>query len=512
MMSGTLSLILGDQLNSQHSWYKKIEPDVSYVIMELMQEQRYVEHHIQKILGFFAAMRNFAHLLTKQGHTVIYIKLDDKDNLHNFNQNLNAIIHQHHITRFEYQLPDEYRLDQQLSTFCNGLSITTATADTEHFLTTRFEVKEFFGERKSYLMENFYRKMRARLNILMDGDQPIGKRWNFDAENRKKYDNKVPLPNAAMFDHDVSTLKAMVDTMQVKYFGQVDVAHFPWPLARKEALQALEHFCTHLLPHFGTYEDAMLQEHISLFHSRLSFALNTKMIAPADVISRVMQQYRENGHLISIAQVEGYIRQVIGWREFMRGVYWAKMPGFATLNYFNHRRKLPDWFWSGETKMNCLKKCIGQSLDHAWAHHIQRLMVIGNFALIAGLHPDEIDEWYLGVYIDAIQWVEITNTRGMSQFADGGIIASKPYAGSAAYINKMSNYCKHCSYDPKKRHGANACPYNSLYWDFFHRHADKLETNPRIGMMYKIMNNFSRDELADTLTQAETYLNNLNDL
>jgi deoxyribodipyrimidine photolyase-related protein len=511
-MPTTLRLILGDQLNSQHSWFKQTDNRVLYVMMEVIQEQTYVTHHIQKILGFFAAMRNFAHQLKKQGHQVVYIRLDEADNFQQFDKNLNSIIQKHQINKFEYQLPDEYRLDIQLSDYCQTLKIESAKVDSEHFLTTRYEVKELFGDRDSYLMESFYRKMRTRLGILMVDGKPEGDRWNFDAENRKKYDGKVPLPNLQLFDHDVSALKQMLNAMQVKYFGNVDEHHFEWPLTRKEALALLDTFCQNLLPHFGTYEDAMLQTHISLFHSRLSFALNVKMISPAEVVNKVIAQWKINPDNIDIAQVEGFVRQVIGWREFMRGIYWAKMPGYAQLNYFNNQRALPKWFWTGETKMNCLSKCIGQSLNHAYAHHIQRLMVIGNFALITGLHPDEVDEWYLGVYIDAVQWVEITNTRGMSQFADGGIIASKPYAASAAYINKMSDYCKTCSYDPKKRHGHGACPFNSLYWDFFHRHQDKLERNPRIGMAYHLMKKFTKEELQSTLDQANFYLDNLDDL
>lgn len=511
-MPKTLRLILGDQLNSNHSWYAKVNTEVIYVMMEVMQEQNYVMHHIQKIIGFFAAMRNFAHQLAKKGHQVTYFKLDDEGNEQTFDKNILSLINQHKIEKFEYQLSDEYRLDEQLKNFCNDLHIPYEVADTEHFLTTRYEVKDFFGDQKSYLMENFYRHMRINLGILMNDDQPVGKRWNFDKENRKKYDQKVPLPEVLVFDQDLSSLKQMVDKMGVKYFGRVDEKEFGWPLTRAKALKALDNFCEKLLPHFGTYEDAMLQEHISLFHSRLSFALNTKIIAPAEVVSKVLYHWQQNKATITIEQVEGYIRQVIGWREFMRGVYWAKMPGFAKLNFFNAKRKLPQWFWTGETNMNCLKKCIGQSLDHAWAHHIQRLMVIGNFALITGLNPDEVDEWYLGVYIDAIQWVEITNTRGMSQFADGGIIASKPYAGSAAYINKMSDYCKTCHYDHKKRHGEKACPYNSLYWDFFHRNTAKLEHNPRIGITYKLLDKFTKAELEDTLLQADKCLNQLDTL
>lgn len=511
-MPKTLRLILGDQLNSKHSWYQNKSDNVTYVLMEVMQEQEYVKHHVQKILAFFAAMRNFAHQLIKTGNRVIYIKLDDKDNEQHFDQNLQRLIAQNSFERFEYQLPDEYRLDEQLNNFCKTLSIATGVADTEHFLTTRYEVRDFFGGRKSYLIESFYRHMRIRLGILMKGKDPVGDKWNFDHDNRKKYDFKVPLREPIRFNHDVSALKQMLDQVGVKYFGKVDAANFEWPLSRKECLQSLDYFCENLLPHFGTYEDAMLQEHISLFHSRISFAQNSKMISPTEIVTAVLNQWQKNQDSISLAQVEGYIRQVIGWREFMRGVYWAQMPGYAQMNFFNHKNKLPHWFWDGDTKMNCLKKCIGQSLDHAWAHHIQRLMVIGNFALLAGSDPDEVDEWYLGVYIDALQWVEITNTRGMSQFADGGIIASKPYVASAAYINKMSDYCKHCQYDYRKKVGENACPFNSLYWNFFHRNSEALENNPRIGMMYKIMAKFPAKEMQKINEQAQYYLEKIAEL
>ncbi|WP_345948528.1 cryptochrome/photolyase family protein [Mucilaginibacter sp. PAMB04274] len=511
-MAKILRLILGDQLNSNHSWYRQVHPNVTYVMLEVMQEQAYVMHHVQKILAFFAAMRNFAHQLAKKGHQVIYVKLDDEYNLQDFENNITRIIQKEQITRFEYQLPDEYRLDEQLKQICTRLSIETDSADTEHFLTERLDVQNFFGGKKRYLMEAFYRHMREKLHILMNGDEPLGDRWNFDADNRKKYDGKVPLEPPLLYNHDVSSLKGMIDQMEVRYFGEVDAAHLVWPLSRQEAFKSLDYFCEHLLPHFGTYEDAMLQEHISLFHSRMSFAQNVKLISPVEIVTQVLQHYQHNKDVISLAQVEGYIRQVIGWREFMRGIYWAHMPGYDEKNFFNHQTEIPHWFWDGKTKMNCLNKCIGQSLNEAWAHHIQRLMVIGNFCLLAGINPDHVDAWYLGIYIDAIQWVEITNTRGMSQFADGGIIGSKPYVASAAYINKMSDYCKHCHYDYKKKTGDKACPYNSLYWNFFDRNAEKLQNNPRIGMAYVTLKKMKPDEKEKIMQQAETYLENLNDL
>lgn len=510
MPQNTLRFILGDQLNLQHSWFSSVQKHVCYVLMEVKQEQDYVMHHIQKMVGFFAAMRNFATQLERNGHTVIYLKLDDQNNKQNIPDNLAELILAHKMERFEYLLPDECRLDEQLKTFCKSLKIETAFSDTEHFYTNRDDVANFFDGKKQFIMENFYRQMRRDQNVLMNGKNPVGGVWNFDKSNRKKYDGKVPLPDEKVFKHDVSALKKMLDKMGIRYFGEIDEKHFTWPLSRKEALLSLDYFCKNLLPHFGTYEDALLQEHASLFHSRLSFALNTKMISPKEVVERAIHEWESRKKEINLAQIEGFVRQILGWREFMRGMYWAKMPGFEKLNYFNHDRKIPAWFWTGNTKMNCLKQSIGNSLKNAWAHHIQRLMVIGNFALLAGIHPDEVDEWYLGVYIDAIQWVEITNTRGMSQFADGGIIGTKPYVSSGAYIHKMSDYCESCHYNPGKKTGEKACPFNSLYWHFMARHEDKLKGNQRIGMVYRTLEKLNDKEAI--LEQAGEYLSNIEKL
>jgi deoxyribodipyrimidine photolyase-related protein len=274
----------------------------------------------------------------------------------------------------------------------------------------------------------------------------------------------------------------------------------------------LAHFCEHALPAFGTYQDAMLKTHWTLFHSRLSFSMNVKMLHPLEVVSAAVNEWKKRPEEISLPQIEGFVRQIVGWREYMRGVYWAHMPDYASKNYFNHTEKLPNWFWTGETKMNCLQKTIQQSLTKAYAHHIQRLMITGNFALLAGVAPDEVDAWYLGIYIDAFEWVEITNTRGMSQFADGGLVGTKPYVSSANYIDKMSDYCSGCFYDKKVKHGPKACPFNSLYWHFYARNKDKLERNPRIGMMYRTWEKMDSTEKDKILNQADTYLNKINDL
>jgi deoxyribodipyrimidine photolyase-related protein len=369
-----------------------------------------------------------------------------------------------------------------------------------------------FGDRKNYLMENFYRKMRVQHQLLMNGTEPEGGKWNFDKENRKKYDGKVPIPPPLNLSNNLGFLQSSIEQSGASYFGNIDWSSVVWPIDRQQALSVLNYFNQYCLPHFGTYEDAMSTKHLYLFHSRLSFAMNAKLLSPKEVIDSAIAHYDMHREVISMAQIEGFVRQILGWREYMRGIYWTKMPNYKLLNYFNHDRKLPTWYWTGKVKMNCMKHCIGASLNHAYAHHIQRLMVIGNFSLLAGIHPDEVDKWYLGVYIDAIEWVEITNTRGMSQYADGGLVATKPYVSSANYIDKMSDYCSGCIYDKNKKVGEGACPFNSLYWNFFNKHESKLKTNPRIGMAYVTWSQMNEDTKKEILNQAKKYLEHIEEL
>ena len=509
-MPKTLRLILGDQLHSQHSWFQKADDSVTYLIMEMRQETDYVTHHIQKVVGFFLAMRTFSEELKKSGHQVLYFPLDHPDNLQNLKDQLESLISNASFDRFEYLLPDEHRLDRILKDICEKLPIPTQAFDTEHFLTTREFLRDFFSQKKTYLMETFYREMRKKYHILMDGKEPLTGQWNYDHDNRAALKDKKLLKKALIRPKDVRDMVSLLEKSGVKTIGTIDSEHFPWPVSRTESLDILNYFCENLLVHFGAYQDALTTWDPYLFHSRLSFSLNTKMISPLEVVQTVEKYWFQHQDRIHIAQVEGFIRQIIGWREYMRGIYWAKMPDFGELNFFGHDRKLPEWFWTGKTKMNCLSQSIGQSLDLAYAHHIQRLMVTGNFALLAGIHPDEVDRWYLGIYIDAIEWVEITNTRGMSQFADGGIVGTKPYVSSANYIKKQGNYCDTCAYDSTKKTGHGSCPFNSLYWHFYARNQDKLEKNPRIGMAYKTWEKMSNKQ--EILDQAEFYLKNLNSL
>lgn len=509
-MSKTLRLILGDQLNSQHSWFQTVDKSVTYLMMEMRQETDYVPHHIQKVVGFFLAMRNFSEELKAAGHQMKYFTLDHSENHQNLSDQLDYLISKEGFERFEYQLPDEYRLDKILKDICEKLSIPSLFIESEHFLTSRDFLKDFFKGKKTYLMETFYREMRKKYDILMDGKEPLTGQWNYDHDNRGALKDKKILKKALIRPKDVSEIVELLEKSGVKTIGSIDAEKFPWPTSRVESLEILNYFCENLLVHFGAYQDALTTWDPFLFHSRLSFSMNSKMISPLEVVQIVEKHWFKHQDQISIAQVEGFIRQIIGWREYMRGVYWAKMPEFGAMNFFGHDRKLPEWFWTGKTKMNCLSLAIGQSLDLAYAHHIQRLMITGNFALLAGIHPDEVDQWYLGIYIDAIEWVEITNTRGMSQFADGGIVGTKPYVSSANYIKKQGNYCDTCAYDSNKKTGHGSCPFNSLYWHFYERNRDKLEKNPRIGMAFRTWDKIKNKE--ELLNQAEFYLKNINDL
>ncbi len=502
-----MRLILGDQLNFHHSWFEKREEDTLYVMMECLSETNYVRHHIQKIIGFFLAMRAFADTLRQNGHQILYLTLDDEENFQSISENVKALVKKNNVRQFEYQLPDEYRLDQELKELSESLSIETKAFDTEHFLSDRYEVRDLFKGKKTFLLETFYREMRKKHHILMesDGETPLTGRWNYDAENRKKLPKDVEIPDFPSFQRDAREIADLLEKCEVKTIGRVEAKQFDWAVTREEALKVLDHFVKNRLRNFGDYQDAITERHHLLFHSKLSFTLNIKLLHPLEVVHACIDYWQAHEDQIPIAALEGFVRQIIGWREYMRGIYWAKMPDYRELNFFDHKAKLPEFYWTGETRMNCLQHAIGQSLDHAYAHHIQRLMVTGNFALLLGVHPDQVDAWYLGIYMDAIEWVEVTNTRGMSQFADGGIVGTKPYVSSANYIDKMSDYCKNCYYDKKVKYGEKACPFNSLYWDFYNRHADKLSKNPRIGMMYRIWEKMDAEEREKILQQADAY-------
>ena len=508
----TLRLILGDQLNHDHSWFDEKSDTTLYIMAEMRQETDYVRHHIQKVVAFFLSMRNFADYLKNNGHQIQYYKISDSNNTIELTALLSNLIEKEKITRFEYQLPDEYRLDVQLKDFCKTLKIESQSYDTEHFYTSRTELTAFFEGKKSLLMESFYREMRKKHNILTVGDLPLGGKWNFDHQNRNKYKEEVPIPFPLQFETDVSEIVKEIEEQNISTMGTINAKNFEWPTNRKQSLEVLNYFCEHLLEHFGTYQDALYTGHKYLFHSRISFAMNSKMIGPKEVIDTVINYFHANQETIELSQVEGFVRQILGWREYVRGIYWKEMPEYKFKNTLENTGKLPDYFWTGKTKMKCLQHALSQSLDTAYAHHIQRLMVIGNFTLLTQIHPDQVDAWYLGVYIDAIEWVELPNTRGMSQYADGGIMATKPYVSSGSYINKMSNYCSGCHYNVKEKLTDNACPFNSLYWHFLDEKKENFTNNHRMAMMMSLLKKMKPSELAATKEKAISLMENIENL
>lgn len=499
-----LRLILGDQLNARHSWFRSVDDEVVYVLMEVRSETDYVRHHAQKVLGIFAAMRRFGEALAKAGHRVEYLRIGDARNQHSFAANLPWLIAQFGATQLERMEADEWRVEQALLEAFEASGLPNAVVSAEHFLLERDEAAKRF-EKKVPRMEFFYRDLRRRHQILLEPDgEPRGGRWNFDAENREKWPGDPLAPAWPWQKHDLRALWDEIEAAGVQTLGEPSAEAFGWPLTRRESQAWLKDFIAQRLVHFGRFQDAISGQSRTLFHAGLSFALNLKMLHPREVIEAAVEAF-ERGEA-DLAATEGFVRQILGWREYVRGIYWARMPGYAELNALDAKRPLPAWYWTADTKMACLRAAIGQSLALGYAHHIQRLMLTGNFALLAGCDPDEVDAWYLGIYVDAFEWVEMPNTRGMSQFADGGIVGSKPYSGSAAYVNRQSDHCKGCHYTHTKRHGDRACPFNSLYWHFHARHQATFGRNPRLGMTYRSWEKMAVDERADTLAQAEQYL------
>ena len=503
-----LRLVLGDQLDPQHSWFREVRPDVVYLLMEVRSETDYVRHHAQKVLAIFAAMRAFATQLQAAGHRVRHVAIDDASNRQDIPANLDALALHYGASEVQYQAPDEWRLDRALTDWAaqaRERAVTVTPVDSEHFLTARDDCQRLFGDSRQWLMERFYREQRRKHRVLLDADgKPEGGQWNFDADNRKPWKGKPPAPVDTRPTHDHAALWQVIEAAGVQTMGEPQAQAFRWPLDRSEALAQLDHFIAHALPYFGDYQDALTSRSDFLFHSLLSFGLNTKMLRPREVIDRAEAAWRAGD--APLHAVEGFIRQILGWREYVRGFYWAHMPGYTEVNALGHERPLPAWFWTGETKMACLARAIGQSLETAYAHHIQRLMVIGNFALLAGLQPEALHRWYLGIYIDAFEWVEAPNTLGMSQFADGGRLATKPYVSSAAYLDRMGDHCAGCAYDKKARVGERACPFNALYWDFFDRQRERLAGNHRLGMVYRQLERFSPEDLQALRVQAQATL------
>lgn len=452
-------------------------------MLEVYHPGSRIRYHQQKLVLVFSAMRHFAKELREEGYQVDYVVLDQDDNSGSFFKELEKSLQRHSITQIIVTEPSHWKLRQQIQNWQSKLDIPMEIREDERFLCSHAEFEAWAKGRKELRMEYFYRAQRRKTGWLMDGDQPEGGQWNFDRENRKAIPKGVRIPGWRRFQPDSITREVM-QQVRVRFhnhFGELD--SFGWAVTRQEALIALQNFIQHSLPGFGDYQDAMQQSEDFLFHSALSPYINLGLLSPHEVGESVLQAYQQGK--AGLAAVEGFIRQILGWREFMRGVYWLKMPGYRNSNYFQASRPLPDFYWNGQTNMNCLHEAIDATRRNAYAHHIQRLMLTGNFALLSGIDPVAVDNWYLSVYADAYEWVEMPNTRGMALYADGGLVSSKPYAASGSYINRMSDYCQNCIYDPKIKLGEKACPFNYLYWDFLIENEVKLKTNPRMAIPYR---------------------------
>ena len=504
----TLLPVFADQLSHGLASLNAADKGQSVVLMvEVAEEAATVPHHRKKLIFLFSAMRHFAEELKGAGWQVDYVTLDDPDNAGDFTGEIERALTRHDISQISVTEPSEYRVLKLVESWQEKTSLPVTIHDDDRFLCSHQEFETWAAGRKSLRMEYFYRDMRKKTELLMTGDEPEGGQWNYDKENRKPAKADLLMPKPIRFDPDDIT-NQVIDMISQRYHNRYgDIEGFAFAVTREDALKALDYFVTHALERFGDYQDAMLKGEPFLYHSLLSAYLNAGLLGWREIVTAVEQAYY-NGNA-PLNAVEGYIRQIIGWREYVRGIYWLEMPDYLTVNHFAANRPLPDFYWTAETDMACMADALGQTKREAYAHHIQRLMVTGTFALIAGINPHALHEWYLSVYIDAFEWVEAPNTIGMSQFADGGLLASKPYAASGNYINKMSDYCKGCRYSVKDRTGPDACPFNALYWDFIARHQDQFRSNPRMAQMVRVWSRFDDDEQRAIRATAAHYLDGL---
>ena len=504
----SLRIVLGDQLSPSISCLDGCDKSTDIILIcEVWDEATYVRHHKKKIAFLFSAMRHFCQELLDEGYQVRYSKLDDSDNSGSFAGEVYRCLVGQKFDKVVITQPGEYRVLEDVKSWSERFTIPVEIRPDTRFLCTPEEFASWAEGRKQLRMEYFYREMRKRYNILINGQDPVGGQWNYDAENRKPPKNGLDIP--ATYKSEPDSITAEVSDLVAREFDDHfgDIHPFYFAVTRAQALIALSQFIEQRLIHFGDYQDAMLVGEPWMYHAHIGFYLNCGLLLPLECVKAAEQAYYDGRAPLNA--VEGFIRQIIGWREYIRGIYWLKMPDYAQQNFFEADRALPSFYWTGETKMNCLKHCVTETRQNAYAHHIQRLMVLGNFALIAGLSPKEVNEWFLIVYADAYEWVELPNVSGMVLFADGGYLASKPYAAGGGYVNKMSNYCKSCAYKVTQKNGPDACPFNYLYWDFLVRNREKLASNHRIGMMYRTYDRMDEEKKRAKREERHSFLASL---
>ena len=505
-----LIIILGDQLNTDSKVFEGFDPKLDLIwIAEAFEESTHVPSSKPRIVMFLSAMRHFATEIISRGWRLDYTYLNAPLHSATLMGELEKAITKYSPKELVVAQPGDYRTLQNIKNSASKCSTSLTITPDNHFFTEAKDFEAYANARKQLRMEYWYRELRQKFNVLMDNGKPVGDQWNFDADNRKSFGKSGPknIPDHFNLNPDSITLEVieLVNEHFKNHVGELD--SFAWPVSRKEALDALNKFIHERLPLFGDYEDAMWTDEPWLYHSHISPALNLKLLNPKEVVSAAENAYRTGA--APLAAVEGFIRQILGWREYVRGMYWLKMPSYLGLNSLNATHKLPDFYWTGKTEMVCLSQVINQTLKHGYANHIQRLMVLGLYTLMYGVHPVEVHEWFLSVFVDAVEWVELPNTLGMSQYGDGGLMASKPYIASGKYVQRMSNYCASCPYDPAESIGPKACPMTTLYWDFLIRHKELMKQNNRMSMQLKNLDRLSEDKIVSIQAAAQAHRSGL---
>jgi len=508
-----LILVLGDQLSFSSPAFDGFDAAVDMVLMiEAPGESTAVWSHKARIALFLSAMRHFAKDVAARGWPIEYVQLNATSEP-SLGARLGDALRRNHPQALRLVEAGEWRMQQEIAAVCEHEGIALQVCDDAHFMCSNREFEQWAHGKRELRMEFFYRMMRRNFNVLMEGSEPIGGQWNYDVDNRSAYPKRTgpgAIPEPAGFEPDTITREVfeLVEEHFPEHPGLLE--HFRWPVIREQALEALHRFIDQRLVHFGTFQDAMWTDTPVGWHSLLSAGVNLHLLDPREVIAAAEESYRKGQ--VPLEAAEGFIRQILGWREFIRGVYWLDMPGMKQANHFGHLRTLPSWFWTGKTNMSCLRDSLKQTLSLGYAHHIQRLMVIGNFSTLAELSPQQVSDWFLAIYVDAIEWVELPNTVGMALHACGSRFTSKPYVSSGAYIHRQSNYCAGCCYDPTLRTGENACPFTTLFWNFIEQHETNLAANPRTALMAKNLHKLSATERLGIAQRAAHLLENLDSL
>lgn len=503
--SRTLRVVLGDQLSRSISSLSDAATGDVIFMAEVAEEATYVRHHVKKIAFVFSAMRHFAQTLARGGFIMDYVRLDNPHNEGSLRKEVARAVKRHKAARIVVTEPGEYRPGKDMAGWAKACGVPVEIREDTRFICSHEAFGEWAEGRKSLRMEHFYREMRKRTGLLMNPEKtPAGGKWNYDSQNRKPLPADAALPERKGTEPDAITrdVLKLVGKEFAGHFG--DLEDFRFAVTAKDAEKQFGYFLKKCLPDFGDYQDAMKAGEPFLYHSLIALYLNVGLLDPLDVCRKAEAAYKDSKAPLNAA--EGFIRQILGWREYVRGIYWREMPGYAKTNFLKAERPLPDFYWTGETDMACIAEVVRQTAHHAYAHHIQRLMVTGNFALIAGLDPKAVNEWYMIVFADAYEWVELPNTHGMALFADGGLLASKPYAASGAYIDRMSDYCRSCAYDVRTKNGEKACPFNYLYWNFLIDNENRLKGNPRLNMAYKTLERMSEAKRRRIKQDSATFL------